>query len=77
MPNDLGKSGIGTTAMKDYQDKIEKLRKDAAECALIRDLATEPHKRELFNRLAGHLNTLAAEVEKAIAEQANRTITRT
>ncbi|QIO34318.1 hypothetical protein [Bradyrhizobium sp. 1(2017)] len=63
--------------MKDMQAQAEKLRTDAAECALIRDLATEPHKRELFNRLAGHLNTLAAEVEKAIADQANRTITRT
>ena len=58
--------------MKDMQAQAEKLRTDAAECALIRDLATEPHKRELFNRLAEHLNTLAAEVEKAIADQASR-----
>jgi FMN phosphatase YigB (HAD superfamily) len=26
--------------MKDYQAHLEKLRKDAAECALVRDLAT-------------------------------------
>lgn len=32
--------------MKDYQNQPEKLRTDAAECALIRDLATEPSKRE-------------------------------
>ena len=31
--------------MKDYLAQIEKLRKDAAECALIRDLATDPAKR--------------------------------
>ena len=27
--------------MKDYQAHLEKLRKDAAECALVRDLATD------------------------------------
>ncbi|MFK4507924.1 hypothetical protein LPJ38_22940 [Bradyrhizobium daqingense] len=59
--------------MKDMQAQAEKLRAEAAECALIRDLATAPHKRELFDRLAEHLNTLAGEVEKAIA---NRTETR-
>ena len=46
---------------------LEKLRSDAAECALIRDLATDPAKRELFKRLADHLNTLAGEIEAAIA----------
>ena len=38
--------------MKDFQAQIEKLRKDAAECALIRDLATDKAKREMFDRLA-------------------------
>jgi hypothetical protein len=37
--------------MKDYQAQVEKLRKDAAECALIRDLATDQAKREMFDRL--------------------------
>ena len=46
---------------------LEKLRSDAAECALIRDLATDPAKRELFTRLADHLNILAGEIETAIA----------
>ena len=46
---------------------LEKLRTDAAEAALIRDLATDSHKRELFQRLAAHFATLAAEVERAIA----------
>ena len=40
--------------MKDMQAQLEKLRTDAAECALIRDLATDPKKRELFTRLADH-----------------------
>jgi len=45
--------------MKDYLAQVEKLRKDAAECARIRDLATEKDKRELFDRLASHLTVLA------------------
>ena len=53
--------------MKDYQASIEKLRKDAAEAALIRDLATDRAKREVFNRLHEHLSRLADEVERAIS----------
>ena len=52
--------------MKDYQASLEKLRKDAAEAALIRDLATDPTKREMFARLAEHLGRLADEVEMAM-----------
>ena len=52
--------------MKDYTASLEKLRKDAAECALIRDLATDPAKREMFDRLHEHLNRLAREVETAM-----------
>ncbi|MDA9407427.1 hypothetical protein [Bradyrhizobium sp. CCBAU 45384] len=54
--------------MKDMQAQLEKLQRDAAECALIRDLATDPKKRELFTRLAEHLTVLASEVERAIIE---------
>lgn len=53
--------------MQDMKAHLEKLRSDAAECALIRDLATDPAKRELFTRLADHLNILASEIETAIA----------
>jgi hypothetical protein len=56
--------------MKDLQAQLEKLRTDAAECALIRDLATEPKKREPFTKLAAHLSVLADEVERAIAAAA-------
>jgi hypothetical protein len=53
--------------MKDYRKHLEKLRTDAAQCALIGDLATNPEKRELFARLAEHLRRLASEVEQAIS----------
>ena len=52
--------------MKDDQAYLEKLRKDAAECALVRDLATDKAKREMFDRLARHLDQLADEVERAM-----------
>jgi hypothetical protein len=52
--------------MKDMQVHLEKLRADAAECKLISDLATDKEKRELFTRLADHLNILANEVARAI-----------
>lgn len=55
--------------MRDYQTQVEKLRKDAAECALIRDLATDKAKQELFGRLAEHLNVLADQVETAMHER--------
>lgn len=52
--------------MKDYQTHLEKLRRDAAECALVRDLATDKAKREMFDRLARHLDELADQVERAM-----------
>jgi hypothetical protein len=55
--------------MKDYLAQAEKLRKDAAECALIRDLATDQAKRDLFDRLASHLMVLADQVEQAILQR--------
>ena len=52
--------------MQDMTAHLEKLRTDAAACALIRDLATDRQKRELFTRLTEHPNALASEVEAAI-----------
>jgi hypothetical protein len=46
--------------------QVEKLRVQLAECELIRDLATDPKKRELFARLAEHLKVLAADIEKTM-----------
>jgi HAMP domain-containing protein len=53
--------------VRDYQASLEKLRNDAAEAALIRDLATDPAKRETFGRLHEHFNRLAEEVERAMS----------
>jgi hypothetical protein len=52
--------------VKDYEASLEKLRSDAAEAALIRDLATDMAKREMFDRLAQHLGRLADDVERAM-----------
>jgi hypothetical protein len=62
------KAWKGGFNMKDYQASIEKLRKDAAEAALIRDLATDQRKREMYDRLSQHLNRLADEVEWAMSQ---------
>lgn len=59
--------------MQDMLARLEKLRTDAAECALIRDLATETKKRDLFDRLASHLTVLADQVEMAMLERKNGT----
>jgi hypothetical protein len=53
--------------MKDMQAQLEKLRVQVAECEMIRDLATDPAKRELFGRLAEHFKTLVSDLEQAIA----------
>jgi hypothetical protein len=52
--------------MQDYKSTIAKLRSDAAEAALIRDMATEQAKRDMFDRLYAHLTRLADEVEQAM-----------
>jgi hypothetical protein len=51
--------------VQDYQTSLEKLRSDAAEAAVIRDLATDAAKRKMFDRLAKHLDQLADDVERA------------
>ena len=59
--------------MKDYRASLEKLRRDAAEAALIRDLATDTTKRDMFDHLHQHLSRLADEVERALAERKVKT----
>jgi hypothetical protein len=54
--------------MKDMREHLEKLRVQIAECEIIRDLATDPKKRELFARLAEHHKTLVDEIERSMAE---------
>ena len=59
--------------MRDMLKRLDELRKDAADCELIRNLATHPNKRELFDRLAKDMTTLADQVETAIAANAPET----
>jgi len=59
--------------MKDYFASIEKLRKEAAEAALARDLATDPVKRDVYGRMHDHLMTLANELERAMSRSGTAT----
>jgi hypothetical protein len=52
--------------MKDMQTHLERLRVQVAECEMIRDLATDEKKRQLFARLAEHFRILATEIERAM-----------
>jgi hypothetical protein len=52
--------------MQDMKQRLEKLRDDAAECAITSGLAETREKRELFARLAEHLTVLADEVEQVM-----------
>ena len=53
-------------AMNDMERRLERLREDAAECAISSGLATDKEKRDLFAKLAAHLTALADEVERAM-----------
>ncbi len=54
--------------MKDMQAHLEKPQVQIAECEIIRDLATDLKKRELFDRLAKHHRVLAGEIEAAMEQ---------
>lgn len=60
--------------MQEYRTQLEKLRAEAAECALIRDLATDKAKRELFDKLADCLGIVADRVEAAMQGQTSGTV---
>lgn len=53
--------------MEDVRAQLEALQKEAANCQLISDMATNAAKRELFAKLAEHHRVLAAELERAVA----------
>jgi hypothetical protein len=55
--------------MMNMQARYEKLLADAAECATVRDRATDAEKRELFARLSDHLSVLASLTEHAVELQ--------
>jgi hypothetical protein len=52
--------------MRNLSKHLEKIRTDAAECAVLSGLATDKMKRDLFARLSQHLTVLAEEVEKVV-----------
>jgi len=56
--------------MKDMLRRLETLRNDAAECAVIAGRAETREKRELFSQLSRHLSMLADQVDKAISAAA-------
>jgi hypothetical protein len=53
-------------SMKNMLTYWEQLKADAAECARIRDLATDESTRNLYARLAAHLDVLAAQLERVL-----------
>ena len=55
--------------MKDLTAQLEKLLTDAEDCELIAKLATAADKRELFQKLAADLRTIACDVQALIAER--------
>jgi hypothetical protein len=52
--------------MTDIRTHLDKIRSDAAECLVLSSLAPDG-KREVFTRIAEHLNGLASDLEKTIA----------
>jgi uncharacterized heparinase superfamily protein len=61
---------LGTAAMEDLRAKLEKLKAEADDCALIAKLATDVKKRAFFDNLALQLKSLARDVEGVIAARA-------
>lgn len=55
--------------MSDIQTQLEKLRREAAECLVLSNLAKEPEKQQLFARVAEHITGLAAAVQNELATQ--------
>ena len=52
--------------MRDVEAHLEKLRAQITECELIRDLATDPLKRDTFGRMAEHFRVLAGQLEHVL-----------
>jgi hypothetical protein len=58
--------------MKDLRERLDKLRADAADLALMSRRASDPQKRELFGRLADELAIEALELEQVVKRQSGR-----
>jgi hypothetical protein len=53
--------------VEDLQATLEKLLTDAEDCALIAKRTTDGEKRDLFNRLATDLRSMASDIQGMIA----------
>jgi hypothetical protein len=60
---------IGDAVMQDLHAKLEKLLREAEDCELISELATDRPKRVFFAKLAVQLKKMARDVEQAVAER--------
>ena len=56
--------------MKDIKQRIEKLLIDAEDCAIISRLATNPAKREAFQKLADEYRAMARELGTIVLDDA-------
>ena len=52
-----------------YLSKLDKIRNDAAECARMRDQATDKATREVFSRLHARLKLLGDQVETSMLQR--------
>ncbi|MHC4050460.1 hypothetical protein [Bradyrhizobium sp. 25ACV] len=59
----------GRNNMKDLRRRLEKLRSDAREFALMSQRGTDVEKRELFERLADELAIEALELEQIVKQK--------
>jgi hypothetical protein len=53
--------------VEDLQATLEKLLTDAEDCAFIAKRTTDGEKRDLFNRLATDLRSMASDIQGMIA----------
>ncbi len=53
--------------MEDLKAKLEKLRMEAEDCAILGNLAADQQKRDLFNKLAENFRSMARDIEAVIA----------
>jgi TPR repeat protein len=54
--------------------RLENIRSDAAECLLLGQLADSDTKKELFSKIAEHLNGLALQIDKATTNEGENNI---
>jgi hypothetical protein len=57
--------------MKDMKAHLERLHEAVADCELIERLATDPHKRATYNRLAAQYRMMAQGLQRDIDKAEN------